>query len=406
MFSRFVYILLCFLMIHCGSPSQILGGTETGNTEAGAVDSEKIGNRFQIVSSALIPSIDSVSNSNSNLNFSNLISYQSSSDWDIFLENDTVITDVFAAPNEGDDVVTKLRVILRNSGSSLQSIFNTDADLNCLGASELNVSTTIELPFLGEFSNGTVANPRFSCVKEQSGQTEIYGQGEDEVFRWALMDDGTSANTEMSDVRGSQVNASQIIYVEYAESNNLNSTEVFISLQYVQATIYSGVDDIFGTNDDVTFKSRTLIVGNANVTSEEVVGLATGDFLVTSTGQSPNQDNNPISVTTKTIGRGSYGEDEYSIFRIHSDVSEELTQAQGYFCLQHNESSNPQSTESSNCESVETDFAWGTTSFPFTIVSTINQDFEQMEFFENNDTDLIANDGSNFMLPDYAESAP
>ena len=71
------------------------------------------------------------------------------------------------------------------------------------------------------------------------------------------------------------------------------------------------------------------------------------------------------------------------------------------FCLESNTEGIPAYADYENCTGYEDTYAWTDAEFPFDILPSIEGVFEDKPYFELGDTDLIANDGSNFTIPEY-----
>lgn len=392
-------IVLLLFATQCGGSSST---STTTTTSTSSLDTSELATRVESVSSALVPSIKSsyVTSSLSDMNFA--ITYQEEADWSV-LTGETysyLVTDIFGDPEESPQVVTKVRVLLDQFQTDVASLFSSDADIDCTGVDTLDEEDTLSLPFLGSISNGTSNNRFFDCHTSSSGETSIYGQDEDGVIRIAQMSESLTDNEESTETRGNSVQFYSIIYSTYAESTASDTTTGYLDLQYAQATIYSGLDDEIGTDDDVIFKSRTRIVGQATLDSNGTITSATGDFIVTKFDQGVNDDDSTYTITTQNIGRGGYQDSDTSLFSITTDTTT-ASDSDGIFCLQHSSSSLPTVSDSVECEDYESAFAWGSIEFPFTVTPSLTETFEDIDPFAGNNTDLIAADGSNFTIPTY-----
>ncbi|HLD44665.1 MAG TPA: hypothetical protein VJC18_04460, partial [bacterium] len=95
------------------------------------------------------------------------------------------------------------------------------------------------------------------------------------------------------------------------------------------------------------------------------------------------------------------GDGEYSLFSVNTDLSSLAPEGTDTFCLVSVDGGLPTQTEEVNCSALETAYAWADEEFPFELDPEIPVVFEEKEFFESTDDDLIASDGSNFSIPQY-----
>lgn len=392
-------LLSVFFLIHCGA-----GGTETGTTDAEGIDTGTIGTKVKEIASTLVPEVTASSVEASLSKGGSFLIDGTSGEWDTYLEpgTSTVLTDIFGDPDVEPNVVTKIRVLLDQLEVTFDDLFGLDPAYSCTGGSALSEGDSIEIAFYGNISNGTAEDRFFDCQYEDSDNNEtiIYGQDSDGIVRVVAMSDNTSMNTEETATRGNTIRLLIVTYATYAEQTTDGVTTGFLDLQYAQATLYSGVDGDFNTGDDVVFKSRSRITGEAVLdnTGNPTVGM--GDFTVTKHDEGVNDDLSTFNITNKTTGRGSYDAGDFSLFNIDSDLST-LVDIPGIFCIQQPEDGSgvPQYAEADNCSALETSFAWGEETFPFDFSPSLEEVFEDKPFFEGNDMDLIANDGSNFEIP-------
>jgi hypothetical protein len=418
-----ITLTLLLFMMSCGSDNSNggggntdgsnTGGTETGTTDPG-VNTAALAAKVQAVASTLVPSITGASVAalvSSGplaiaLDSSELaLTVGTSEDWASYTtgNNSYVLTDVFGDPDVSPAVVTKIRVLVRTLKGKMTNIFSADADIVCKGGSLLIEGDAISIAFFGSISNGISGDRYFDCLSgsDNSGETTIYGIDSNKVVRIVTMSDRTSTNTEEVTTRGSTVRGMQVIYATYGEVAQDGATSGYLDLQYTQATVYSGVDGVFQTSDDVVFKSRSRITGFAALDSSGNPTTGRGDFKVVKFDASPDFDD----IITQTLGRGNYRSGGYSLFDVNSNLST-LTDIPGNFCIQQpsNGSGIPTYAGSVNCTDLETAFVWDASLIPFTLSPAITEDFDSKAFFEGNDTDLISNDGSNFSIPSYSST--
>ncbi|OVE81973.1 hypothetical protein BVY03_01605 [bacterium K02(2017)] len=422
-YKFYIFIILFFILSSCGgsivatssSTTNQAGGTETGTTDAQSLDLSQLGTKIETAGSALVPII-STSTTNASINQDQLaLVFGSDTLWEDYISetNSNLVTDVFGSANEAPNVVTKIRVLLDRFKDSLTSLVASDPAFSCTIDATLDEGDMVDVAFYGEVSNGTSANRFYQCIsRETSGDnstlTYIYGKDQDNVIRVIEMNDSTRTNEESVAERGLSVRGLSVIMTTYAEGTSSVSsdstsdlTSAYLDLQYNQATIYSGVDDSFGSNDDVVFKSRSRITGYVSLNSSGTAQSGAGDFAVTKYDKGVNNDSNSTwTQSTKSLGRGGYGLNDYSLFKINSDASS-TEEGDHLFCLQHTTSNFPDNAAESNCTAYESAVPWEGATFTFDISPSIESTFEDKLFFEANDIDLIKNDASNFSIPTY-----
>lgn len=398
----FILLLMTAVFSGCGGE----GGTETGTTNGVAA-------RIEAAGDALIPSLDASGISEQAslpAPFLRKAVDGTADDWETYLDPDNayVLTDVFGSPDETPAVVTKIRVLLEHLAGNVQTVFSQDPLYLCEGGTALADSDQIELAFYGLVANGDASNRAFDCqsgsdvIESDDDETIIYGEDAAGVVRIATMSDSTSVNTEESSTRGDQKRIMAVNYATYAETTEADGDVVYVDLQFAHGSSYNGVDDEFGTDDDVIFKSRSRITGRVVFDLDGNASVGAGDFTVTKYDESQDAEGNINTTVTKTIGRGSFGQGAYSLFKVDSNVWT-LEDLDGTFCIQMpaEDTGLPTAADSANCTALETAFAWGSASFPFTPAPMLDETFDSKEFFEGDDTDMVANDGSNFTIPTY-----
>lgn len=401
--NRYVLVTLLLgaaLAAGCGSSTtSSSGGTETGTTTTGTIDTTELATRINSVASALVPDITN-SSGNASVSAGKSITYGASDQWSLYTDTDNnyVLTDIFGSADVDPRVVTKIRVLLDQLSSTVSDIFTQDPSITCANATALNEGDTISIAFYGDLSNGTSTDRHFSCISADSNATTIYGRDSSGIVRIVTMSDTTSTNTEDVATRGDEVRIRSVISTTYAEQTETESTVSYLDLNFAHSTVYNGVDSIFDNSDDVLFKSRSRITGRAVLDANGTPSLGTGDFTVTKYDYTGSGS----AIVTKALGRGSYGSSDNILFKIDSNVSA-LASDPGTFCIQvpSGGSGLPTLDASSDCSTLETALAWGTSTFPYTLSPSIDADFETKVFFEGDNTDMVANDGSNFTIPTY-----
>ncbi|MBI1908865.1 MAG: hypothetical protein HYS22_01690 [Deltaproteobacteria bacterium] len=399
--TRIALFFSCLLLTACGGA----GGTETGTTDTGnEIDTSVLGSRVEAVASALLPNIPK--SSTSGFTSIEALTYGTNDHWATYRNSDnvTVLTDIFGGANEEPRVVTRVRVLLDHLKGKFQDIFSKDSKIDCTGAVPLTADDSITISFYGAIANGTQDNRYFDCVKETvvselDQETTIYGKDKDGVVRLVDMSDKTSTNSESTAIRGDQVRIRAVRYATYAEVQENGSKVSYIDLHFAHGSSYNGADKAFSTSDDVIFKSRSRITGRAVLDNDGNPTIGLGDFTVTKYDVA---ENGASPAVTQTIGRGNYGGNQYSLFRINSNMSSLRDLGTKTFCLQTpaGGSGLPSDADSLNCGSLESATAWEGV-FPFSLTPEISQGFDAAEFFEGDDTDMIANDGGNFTIPDF-----
>ena len=389
--------------------SGITGGTETGTTETGTaglkVNSKNLSEKIQAAAGALVPNIKSSGILNSSVSKSlSKLNYGSKSDWSKYLEKDriNILIDIFGDPDEWPQVVTKLRVLMRGVANTVEQIFGYDSSNTCHGGKKLEDSSQVTIPFFGKIDNGTVKDRAFDCFTTQGSSDIVYGIDASGVGRIAIMSDITDKNTESVATRGSKKQIQQIAFVTFGEKTESRTTVVYIDIQYAQFTQYSGADNIYGTGDEVDFKSRSRITGRVGLDDDWKPVFATGDFRVTKFDRGINTDKSRWASGTKYGGRGSFDDDAYFLFTIDSNMNP-LVNLQHDFCIQADETGKtlPDQVGDKFCKDLEKKFAWGDTKLPFDLNPDLNKIYENNELYERNDTDLIADDRGNFVIPVY-----
>ena len=416
---------MAIALINCGGSA---GGTETGTTNSG-VDVTNFSTHFQTAAYELVPEITSSLVDDSLSADLKYVSYGDSDLWDEYLDgnNSYVITDVFGSSEDEPQVVTKIRVLLDGFEGTMSEIFELDPDMDCSTTTALNEGDTIEVAYYGDINNGTSDDRYFDCVYEHTSSSgdsvisyesvTIYGIDSDGVVRIVTMTDSVNETPNSTETRGNTQNILSVIMATYneekvssasslkyaddddAEEEDVAVSTAYLDLQYNQATLYVGVDETADTADDVYFKSRSRITGRVEFDEEGKTLDAEGDFSVIKYDRSINDDDSVWSGSTATMGRGGYSDDEYSIFKISTDMATVSSDGDDYFCLEGSKLELPSPASDTNCADLETAYSWGDTTFPFTLSPAIAADFETREFFDTDD--LIESDGSDFEIPSY-----
>lgn len=378
-----------------------IGGTETGTTDAQAVDTSTAADRIESAASALVLSTSAASNPSASA--PSFVIDGTSDEWDAYSEetNSVYLEDIFGSASEEPRVVTKVRVLLEQLQGDLEGLFAQDPELDCTGAATFSGGDAIEVAFYGSLGNGTSADRSYDCVIQDAESAVLYGKDGDETIRVVQMRNQASENSEDVDTRGDMVSLRSVVMSAYAERTEDSATAAYLDLQFAHASVYNGPDGEFGTDDDFVFKSRSRITGRATLNSAGEATGSAGEFTVTKYDSSATPEGEVNTVVTKTVGRGNYLDDGYSLFNIDSDVNA-FADIEGTFCLQTaSDGGLPAYADAANCSALETGYAWGTAEFPFTLAPSIDSTFEDNAFFEGNDTDLVSDTGDNFTIPTY-----
>lgn len=397
----FLIASLLTLFSACGD----VGGTETGTTDPGNVDTTTAAAHMQNTANALVLSIDSTDfSADLSPTLNRFLIDGTSAEWDTYTSptNGVYLSDIFGSETEEPRVVTKVRVLLESFHSTVEDILATDSSLNCTGATALSgAASTINIAFYGSIANGTAANPFFDCISIEDNTTRLYGSDADGNLHLVEMSEETSTNTEQTETRGDEVSLYQVISGVFAEATESGSTAAYLDLQYTQATIYNGVDGNFGTDDDNEFKSRSRITGRVALDPNGEPTDSAGDFSIVKYDRSPNPEGVPIETITQSMGRGDFLAGGNSIFRINSNV-DAFVGLDGEFCLLvPSDGTLPETDTASNCTSLETNFAWGSATFPFNLSPAISATLTDNDFFAGDESELIDDDGSDFTIPSY-----
>jgi hypothetical protein len=327
--------------------------------------------------------------------------YSEATDWDTYTseDNGAYLEEIFGDPDSGAATVSKIRVLLEQYAASVENIVTMDPDFTCEVSEEFSGSDTIDVAFFGTVSNGTEGHRYYSCVYQDDGEAALYGSA-DGVVRFIQMQHGTSTNTEEVETRGDEMTLSQVVMVAYAQEEVDSITTAYLDLQYAQATIYEGADgDVLETDDNILFKSRSRITGTTVLSADGAISSPAGDFTITKYDKSLTPEDQPYTSTIQIHGRGDLTESAYFLLSV-TGINADLPGETQTFCLSST-SLLPDAAESTNCTTYETAYAWGSTTFPFTLDPAIPATYDGISFFENDATGMIADDASNFEIPTY-----
>lgn len=439
----FCLFLLLVLGVGCGAGvSNPQAGPPAPPTEIPAAPD--LPTRIEAVTAALIPAVSSSVESSLVAPF-RYLTYQTEDLWNDILNSDNgnLLLDIFG-PNEDLAPISRLRKLTGDLKVILTQLQRRDSNFDCTGTgiTALDDSDSLDVAFLADLGNGTAGDRLFDCFREHDNGLSVYGRSgaNSDIYNIVRMQDFFVDNTTDIASRGDQREVKIIYYVIYQESTSGDVTTANIDYHVVSWGGYGGADGDFSTADDnILFKTRARITGVATFDSSDIVSDAVGDFNSIRFDRELDAEDNFANFIIQTMGRGSYGTGDYSLFEFGTNRAElngtkevdpttvsaedydQYTNCppsgedlychppdlQGFYCIQTPSSgANPVYASSSNCSAVEEAFAWGgtdiTTVFPFTFDSqfpTLKATFENNAFFE--ETDLIANDGSDFEIPTY-----
>lgn len=379
-----------------------MGGTDTGTTDprySSPSSALSLGRKIQSAAGALLPEISASESSGLSA-----LTIGRENEWERFLNTDGgfLLTDIFGDPNEGFAVVTKIRVLLDQIRREFEYFLSSDPDLSCRGSQVLKETDSLEVAFFGDLDNGDEGDRRYRCLSRSSHWgTVLYGRDSQGVVRLVEMDDKSRVNTEEKATRGNRVRHLHVTAVTVKEELVEENRLIQVDVQYNQATLYSGPDDVYGTNDDEDFKSRSRISGIALLDGslEALDGL--GEFTITKYGRALNPEARPYTTITLTTGRGDFGDQGLSLFRIDTDISKLANLPDRVFCLEQSVDSpgRPLLAAYEDCVDLEEAFAWDETEFTLDLSPVLEPIFIEKDFFGADD--LIENDSSNFQIPDY-----
>lgn len=312
------------------------------------------------------------------------ISYGGSSEWNNYITgaNVSLLTEIFGSPDVGEATVKKIRVVMDNfinqqmepaSTIDVSNCSSSNSEFNS-GLSTLVAGTSLDIAFFGTISNGTAGNAFFDCLMSLDSATTLYGVDSSGVSHVVTM----SSSSTVKQV----IWSTYVLYVE--EGVNV----VYFDVQYAQLT-----------TDTSTFKSRTRLTGRT-VLSGSSVSIASGDFSTISTDTGTNPQDLSFVLTIQSMGRGNFNSDGDFIFTIASNGGS-MTSTATAFCLTSG-ASLPSAATSTDCSDFESRYAWGSATFPFTITPSISSTYESNSLFTT--SDLIEDDGSDFVIPTYTTS--
>ncbi|MDO8520119.1 MAG: hypothetical protein Q7T11_08165 [Deltaproteobacteria bacterium] len=412
-----------------GENPAVDGGTNTGSTtgDGGTISKSAtaLTSRIRAAGFAIIPDITSSPASSS---LSRHLTYRTSDeDWGRFSDkyNSDILPYIFGNPTKTWGSETQLRYMLRHFEENLISdLLNEDRDAACVwpypepededgyvGVRALADADRIASAFFGDIENGPEENRFFDCAV--TGETvyegtadhsdvvmaAVYGVDSAGVTRMILMEE--EEGTFKSEFREELRVKKSVFNVAYAEKKEGDASKTYLDLQYAQAIHYSGDDDVFDKgSDDTFFKSRSRLTGHVVFDAEGVASLAKGEFTVTGYNTLFDDANVELITTTKSFGRGGYGDGEISLFQIETDAKEELIPSNGVYCIAANTATGmPDAVNETRCGDLEFDFSWGSEAFPFPISPALPTEFGKKSFFE--EENLISNSMEDFSIPAY-----
>ncbi|MBT3181780.1 MAG: hypothetical protein HN337_04630 [Deltaproteobacteria bacterium] len=396
--------LVLFLSIAgCGNK----GGTETGSTTPTPIDADTYSANIESVASTLIPDMNPDGGSES-VSVAESINYASSEDWDYYAltsKADTLYY-IFGDPDKEPNSETKIRYAVRQVANWVDEVLTNDPSVQCEGASNLNEGDTLNIPFFGEIENGSSTENRyFDCIYESEWISDggiikiLYGVDESAVLHFVVMtqNEGEVDADESVSVHGTANSGSEIYLTSYSENSDDDGGSAYLDIQYAKLLVYTGDDEELFTDDDFVFKMRSRVTGTAELNADGDPVIGSGDFTVTKYDENLSSDQLEY---TMALGRGSYDDGDFSIFKMDTSSNPDYDGSQ-VFCLETDTDEIPAYADPTNCTGYEDTYAWSDSEFPFNVVPSLEEIFEDKPYYELGDTDLIANDGSNFIIPEY-----
>lgn len=380
--------------------------------------------RFEKAASALIPQISTVSTSDlSKLGGSAAaLTYQTEAEWNEILRDlNSQLENIFG-PREGsnDRIETKLRVLIHVfAAETVAFILENDPGVTCEGAEVLNEGDTLPIPFYGESGNGIAEDRWFECLYERAEENEkesyVYGLTNDGTLRIVRIGEFVWGTLRFKEERGDEGTYKEVVHVIYNEETDGEGITASLDLQVATWINYEGPDrDVTKTTDNVSFRTRSRITGRVAFDAADTVKDAVGDFSATSSEKYPESSATPHTITDadgstqlvvrephsllQTAGRGSYASGGTLLFNIDYNLPS-FDGKEGIYCLTVPSSGNPQYTDPSNCAGLETRFAWGDFAFPFGLTPAIEEAFEKVPLYAEDE--LISDSADNFVVPVY-----
>lgn len=372
--------------------------------------------RFEKAASALIPQISTVSASDLSKLGSGAaaLTYQTEEEWNEILRDlDSQLENIFG-PREGsnDRIETKLRVLIHVfAAETIAFILENDPGVTCEGAEVLNEGDSLQIPFYGEISNGSAEDRWFECLYE----SYVYGLTSDGTLRIVRIGEFVWGTLRFKEERGEEGTYKEVVHVIYNEELEGEGITASLDLQVATWINYEGPDlDVTQTTDNVSFRTRSRITGRVAFDATDTVKDAVGDFSATSSEKYPESSATPHTITDadgstqlvvrephsllQTAGRGSYASGGTLLFNIDYNLPS-FDGNEGIYCLTVPSSGNPQYTDPSNCAGLETRFAWGDFAFPFGLTPAIEEAFEKVPLYAEDE--LISDSADNFVVPEY-----
>ncbi len=323
------------------------------------------------------------------------------SSWNVWTQanNAGMLASFFGTDLHGP--VSQLRIPISYAADIADGVEALDPSVTCVGGTSLDAWDTIDAPFYGAIDNGLATDRRLACASSLSGMTVVYGvetlANGTKVHRFVAYDDYSATNTELPLERGPRVRIWSVYSVTVADDGY---GDAWVDLGFAHATAYSGPDDVFGNDDDQTFRSRTSDIGLASEIVDDL-GNPTGeyqivgDFLVAREGRS--LWNGVVQSNVETIhGRGGFRQGDDFLFRIESDM---LPEATGPYCLLASDAALPSEQDGVVCAPQETGLPWGAAVAPFALSRAIDADFMNVVLYDGQDGDMVNEDGSDFVQP-------
>lgn len=395
-----VLVIVLLACVGCGATSSSDTTSDAEDDTETATIPPTLASDIESSADVLVPLITSAASVS--INTKQTLDYGTESRWNTYVNADNIFifTDIFGDTTQPAPV-TRIRVLMDGFVSTLTDILSSDPTLTCQGASLLNEGNTIEIAFFGEVANGEAGDRFYECYDTRSGETLLYGINSDHIIRIVVMQNISEANDEEVATRGNARRLKSVTQIAYRQKSEGGTLVGYIDLRYTQATIYSGVDnDVDAGDDNVIFKSRSHITGRITFDDEGNIDDGTGEFSITKYDRGVNKDLSVYTITTQTIGRGRFGEDQYAILKINTTQGD---LGDGIFCIRSVRTGTaPTLVATTNCSAFESAFSWSGYSFPFSYWSALPEALNDREYYDpESTTDMIDNAGSNFSIPTY-----
>ncbi len=365
--------------------------TTTTDDPVVTTSAQTVQDNFEVLASQSIPLVVTTSGGSS----LKKLNIESSTVWDDYISggHEDYLEEIFGDPDQGFAVVTKIRVLLDQFNSTLESILSQDPDITCEGTTAFGNPDSVELAFFGTITPD--ATDAYDCIYSDASETLIYGRDSQGAIHVTSQSDTESENTEDVGTRGDTKQIKQVVNMVYTQTSTESTTQAYLEMNYAQATLYNGADDSFDDADDnMVFASRTQLVGTGTIATDGSLENPVANFKVTKFDRTPGVGG-ATEIMTKVFGRGSMASDGAFLFTIDSNAGS-LPGEDQTFCLTPTDTL-PSATDETDCDAYADNLPWS--SFEFDLAESIDANYTGFEFYE--DSDLISSSGENFEIPSY-----